>query len=887
MNECIPEDQLRAFAESKLNPDDNARIDTHLSACTRCQESMDRITRPVVLESPVLGSNPLSADTAPEVPGYRFVERLGKGGMGVVWLAEQTTLKRLVAVKTIRLKFGADTDELARRFQIEAEAVARLAHPNIVRIFDTGRGLHGPYFTMEYIQGGSLDAQLDGVPWAPAKAGRLVADLASAMQHAHDAGILHRDLKPANILIEVNRADTTKTTAKISDFGLAKLLDREAAETEMGRAIGSPSYMAPEQAEGRPRDISPLTDVYALGAVLYELLTGRPPFRGASNLETAQLVRSSDVVPPRQLVPAIPRDLEIICLRALEKAPQDRFASARDFADDLERFLDHKPIVSKPPSLARRVSLAYRRSPGRFWIAGLLAACSLLALAWGFTAWGDWNRRQAALGETLHVLEERQKEGLPWEGPLERAEALVQAGAVPGDLAREVLRLRVLADDRAKDAKLRARLDELTVQLTGIDAPIEDVSTVQLKGNESPINGVKTAKPGIRKIDTGKINEHAKAAFLARGVPLADVAPDELAQVFTDPRTRLDVALFLTRLAYGRRVEALGEANPLNRYFALADALDSDPSRTRFRAIFAAVKINEKDLRDLIASFDFETQPALMGNMLGQAASRFIDGKSGHEVFAKVFARYPGDFTTLYYLDSNHSQHANPGKITSRYRMAMAALRPDSRDTIGRLATGLIAEKDLVLAQAMLERTVRLKPADAVSWERLGHLHIQRKDHKQALLAYEKAVEQNPQRAPAWRNLAQLHAGFKDHAKAIQANSKAIELEPDHLESRMRLAWDLANQPAATVENGRQALKVLEPVAQSLLWKDRPEYLEAAAAAHAVLGDFKIALELQEKAAADEAFRKRSEPGITARLAAYRENRRWPMPNPRQDNAKP
>lgn len=293
--------------------------------------------------------------TVPRLEGYDILDTLGRGGMGVVFKARQTRLNRLVAVKMILSGAGAGAHELDR-FRAEAEAVARLHHPGIVQIFEVGEQDGQAYLVLEFVGGGSLAQLLGSQPLPPRRVAELGIALARAVQHAHEGGILHRDLKPANVLL------TADGTPKIADFGLAKRLDIDQGYTQTGAVMGSPSYMAPEQAEGRVRDLGPATDLYALGAILYEMLTGRPPFVGSSILDTLEQVRHHDPAPPRFLHPAVPRDLELICLKCLEKSPRDRYASAAALARDLEHFLAGEPISVRGDTMFDQVSRAVKHT---------------------------------------------------------------------------------------------------------------------------------------------------------------------------------------------------------------------------------------------------------------------------------------------------------------------------------------------------------------------------------------------------------------------------------------------------------------------------------------------------------------------------------------------
>ncbi len=309
---------------------------------------------------------PASA-SLPQVPGYNVEAELGHGGMGVVYRAWHLRLHRHVALKM--LLAGAHAQPAAReRFLREAEAVAGLRHPNIVQVYEVGDVDRQSYFTMELIEGGSLAQQIQGVPQPVRKAAALVATLADAVHAAHQSGIVHRDLKPANILL------TADGTPKVTDFGLARRLQGGGALTLSGVPMGTPSYMAPEQAQGQVDSAGPAADVYALGVILYELLTGRPPFRAATAAETVQQVISQEPAPPSRLNDKVPRDLVIICLKCLHKQPQRRYSTAAALADDLKRFLQGEAIAARPERTVERLVRQVRRRPS------LSAACAVVGL---------------------------------------------------------------------------------------------------------------------------------------------------------------------------------------------------------------------------------------------------------------------------------------------------------------------------------------------------------------------------------------------------------------------------------------------------------------------------------------------------------------------------
>ncbi len=294
-------------------------------------------------DAPTLGDGPpvtMPRKAVPKVPGFEVLGELGRGGMGVVYLARQTLLNRKCALKMILAGEHAGP-EAAVRFLAEAEAVARLSHPNVIRIHAIGEHEGSPYLELEYAEAGNLERRLDGKPWTVRQAVELVEALARGVAEAHRLGIVHRDLKPANVLL------TREGVPKVTDFGLARCIGVDSGLTLAESIIGSPSYMAPEQAFGRAREAGPRADVYSLGAILYELLTGRPPFVGTNMYETLEQVRTADPVRPGRLVPGLPRDLDTIALECLHKDPARRFASAGDLADDLRRYLDGQPVRAR------------------------------------------------------------------------------------------------------------------------------------------------------------------------------------------------------------------------------------------------------------------------------------------------------------------------------------------------------------------------------------------------------------------------------------------------------------------------------------------------------------------------------------------------------------
>ena len=363
----------------------------------------------------------MAASVRTAVVGYEILAELGRGGMGVVYKARHIELNRLVALKMVLAGVHVGPRELAR-FRSEAAAVAALQHPNIVQVYEVGEQDGRPYFALEFVDGGSLAQRLTGAPLPPRWSAQLLEQLARTIHFAHQRGIVHRDLKPANILLAsresrvespepvfgLSTLDSGLSTPKITDFGLAKQIQTGAALTQSGTVLGTPSYMAPEQALGKNREVGPAADIYALGAILYEMLTGRPPFRAETSLDTMLQVASEEPVPLSRLQPKLPRDLQTICLKCLHKEPWNRYPTAEALADDLNRFLIGEPIQARPVGTPERLVKWARRRPS-------LAALILLALSSAIAGFAlmcrEWNEEKNRR-EKLQAAQEEKDQAL-------------------------------------------------------------------------------------------------------------------------------------------------------------------------------------------------------------------------------------------------------------------------------------------------------------------------------------------------------------------------------------------------------------------------------------------------------------------------------------------
>jgi len=432
MNDCPTARQLERLLAGDLPAAEEQAVTAHVESCARCQEVLERLTAvgdaditplhrgdpkdvlrrlgPLLPDTTGAGSPAVPPAAVPDIPGYEVLAELGRGGMGVVYKARHLRLNRLVALKMI-LAGGRATPEQVVRFSAEGQTLARLRHPNIVQVYEVGE--HGGQFycVLELVEGGDLAECLAGQPLSAHEATRLVEVVARAVHYAHQQGVVHRDLKPANILLSFSGersasaspealAELNGAIPKVADFGIAKQVGADLNLTATGTVAGTPSDMAPEQGRGEKAGAEPAADIYALGAILYALLTGRPPFLAATPLETLRQVVEEEPPPPRRLQPGVPRDLETICLKCLQKDPARRYATALDLAEDLRRFRDGEPIRARPVGRLARLGKWARRRPA---VAGLLLGVLLVtALGVGSVfaalvyAVQGWNKAEAA-----------------------------------------------------------------------------------------------------------------------------------------------------------------------------------------------------------------------------------------------------------------------------------------------------------------------------------------------------------------------------------------------------------------------------------------------------------------------------------------------------------
>jgi serine/threonine-protein kinase len=650
----------------------------------------------------------------PQVPGYEVEAVLGRGGMGVVYKARQRALDRPVAVKMLLAGPFAGPLEL-ERFHRETAALACLRHPNIVQVHDAGDVEGRPFFTMEYVEGGSLAQKLAGTPQPARQAAALLATLAEAVHVAHQGGIVHRDLKPANILL------TADGTPKITDFGLARRLQGGAGLTQTGVPVGTPSYMAPEQARGQTRAIGPAVDVYALGAILYELLTGRPPFRAETPAETVLQVVSQEPAPPARLNAKVPRDLETVCLKCLHKEPHRRYASAAALADDLKRFGEGRPIRARPLGWGARLWRWGRRNPAAAVL--LATALALAGLAVGVGLWLE--RQRAERREQTARQEERELQAV--EAALTQAARFLKQGrwtearaaleatpSLPDTPASAELRERV---QRAlADVKMVGQLEEIRLRLSETRRTREAVSPERLYAE----------------------------AFQSYGVSLG-MPPASAARLVRDSAIRETLVEFLHEWLYSASDASRGDLR------ALADGADDDGWRRAYREALIAGDADQLGM--LAGAPEAPTQPAAV---LSGLCGKLLGAGKREEVRALLHdaqGRHPEDFWINYLL--GHFWDQERPQLAVGYFRAAVALRPTSDQAHAMLGRALLDAGDTAEAVAAFRKAIELNPNSAVGRD-LARALAPKGGLVEARAAWERSLERDPPDHHAWHGYAEL-----------------------------------------------------------------------------------------------------------------------------------
>jgi serine/threonine-protein kinase len=681
----------------------------------------------------------------PRIPGYEVEAVLGRGGMGIVYKACDLRLNRLVALKMLLAGAYAGPEERGR-FLREAEAVAGLRHPNIVQVHGAGDHEGRPYFTMEHVEGGSLAQKLLGRPQPAGQAATLLATLAEAVQVAHQGGIVHRDLKPANILL------TADGTPKIADFGLARHFDGGSALTLSGARLGTPSYMAPEQAVGPARAVGPAADVYALGALLYEMLTGRPPFRGETAAETERQVIAAEPVPPARLNPKVPRDLETICLKCLRKDPGRRYATAAALADDLRRFQRHEPIAARPAGLAERLGKWVRRhpTPAALLAASLLAAVALVGASLWLVAQRA-HQRDAIEADLKDVA--GLQDGARWadaRAALERAETRL-AGGGPGDLRRRLGQAR-------RDLDLVVQLDSIRL---------------------------KRVTRGELAFYKARANREYAEAFQQAGLRTDHDPPAGVA-------ARIDASAVRGALLAAVHDWAVCAADKAQRDWLLEVARQTDAVSDvwRERVLDPAAWEDRRAPAELARTAPVASESVSLLLALGERL--WIADGDAAPFLRRVQQEHPADFWANLVLGNALLQGA-PQEAVGYYRAALAS-RP--RAAVGYCAVGdaLRLRKEPAAAIDYYEKALQLDPTYARTHNNLG-LALQAQDRlDEAINCHQKAVRLDPDYAWAHYDLGNALRAKGRLGEAYDHYQQVIRLDPTNREVQGPLRSVLVRQ---------------------------------------------------------------------------------------------
>jgi tetratricopeptide (TPR) repeat protein len=694
----------------------------------------------------------------PTVPGYEILGELGRGGMGVVYQARQCSLQRLVAVKMILA--GLDADATAcLRFHTEARAVARLQHPNIVQIHEVGECEGRPFLSLEYVDGGNLLNQIAGMPQPERNAARLLETLARAVHSMHQRGILHRDLKPTNVLV------TADGTPKISDFGLAKVLDADMSPTRSETFFGTPSYMAPEQAGGDAKKIGPLADVYSLGAILYELLAGHAPFQGATPLATLVQVRGDEPISPRRLRPSLSRDLETICLKCLEKEPGQRYSSAAALADDLHRFLEGKPTQARPIPVWQRLGRSARRHPARVgWALATAILFGLLLTAWFYFQAADQlapHRAEEQYQRFNRLRNEAFLYGLlaPDEGALFLGTEVAANLQNAESAARQALALAGMAETSGKGdlgaafpAHRKAELAaDCYALLLVLAAAQEHAPVAAASGSASP-GGKERYQEALRILDRARqLGFQTRAYHVRRAHFLELVGEKEEAGKDRDLAASITPATALDHFLIGEEQYRRGDWKQAMNSFHRAVHQQAGHFWAQFFLAVCHLKGKQWEAAKVGLNACINQQPdfvwtylfrSLANERLRALPEAEADFQKALELNPKEDARY------VLYLTRGilYFNQREPERAAADFRSAQA-LKPEQYNAYVNLAQVYLVQGRIVQAEEQMQTALRFRPPLQVvvgyQVER-GRILLRNKGYEDALQACQEALEQSP-----------------------------------------------------------------------------------------------------------------------------------------------
>jgi tetratricopeptide (TPR) repeat protein/tRNA A-37 threonylcarbamoyl transferase component Bud32 len=801
----------------------------------------------------------------PTITGLELLEVLGSGGMGIVFKARQPTLDREVAVKFLRDAHLADTDQ-RERFKQEARAVARLQHPALVQLYEFGEvpSVDGPgsepYLVLEYVSGGSLAQRLRGSRLPPREAARLVETLAEAIHYAHRQGVIHRDLKPANVLFRTEgrglrteekplSPQSSVLSPVVSDFGLAKFV-AGGSLTQTGTVLGTPCYMAPEQAVGNSQAITPAVDVYGLGAILYEALTGRPPFEALTDAATVRQVQEEEPTAPRQLTPVVPRDLETICLKCLRKDPVRRYASAQELADDLRRFRCGEPIRARPVGTAERVLVWCRRKPV---IAGLVTALALVCVAG--VAGVLW---QSHLARQRQAEAKREQERAD-ENLKKLREKIDRLGALGRDLARDPrLRKAALAvleealdfyqeilPQQALDPRLRREAARLYGEVAhtyhsagkwrhASDAFRREAELLSALAADEPANAEHNLRLGVSYRRRGNVlrdlgeRQEARAAY-EHAIEIQERALD---QSRADPARQMALANSLYNLSSVLSTQS--EADEIERHYRRAVRLDraavaADPKRELYQSELA-LGLEGLGLLMLVRGKFHEASAAIAEAL--EINKKLVQIPTQRDYIERYLARnYTSQGRVLAALGQ---VEAADRAFKEAVALLSPALEQGRGDPFHRmdLARALLARADF------LKQTSRKNEVEGLLRQVIGHYKVLRKN-----FAQNKEISRLL--ATTYLALVSWLWELGRSADAAEPYRLACELAPDDPEVSNRLAWFLATCAEPRLRKPAQAVRLARKAVDASP-KAGP-FWNTLGAAHYHNGDAKAAVAALEK----------------------------------------
>jgi serine/threonine protein kinase/Tfp pilus assembly protein PilF len=712
-----------------------------------------------------LASSPMLMDFG----DYELLEQIGRGGQGVVFRARQKSLNRTVALKVISLGQWASQTHL-KRFRLEAEAAARLEHPGIVPIHEVGERDGQCYFSMKFIEGGQLDEVTKREPMSIRHAVELITKVARTVHYAHEHGILHRDIKPGNILLD------QKGEPHLTDFGLARLVESESTVTRTMEVLGTPSYMAPEQAVGNNAAVSSVTDVYGLGAILYQLLTGQPPFAGGTTYETIKLLLDTEPRQPRLLNPKIDRDLSTICLKCLDKDPQRRYSSALALAEDLERWLKHEPIQARRTGVFTRGRKWVRRNPAR-----ALLTASLIALA-AASGWIVWKSELIRHPVTTSPPPEKSIAVLPFENFSDNKENSYFAAGIQDDVLTSLAQIH--------DLKVISRTSVMSYQKPGWGRNMREISralgvanvlegSVRRMGNRVLVNVQLIDARDDRHLWAERYDRAVADSIGLQGELATQIASALKAKLAPEEKARLDARPTTNSEAYTLYLTALGRERATSSW--VEDAIAAEQLYMQATAVdpgFALAYARASLLNSGIPS----RVPPDQGTRSAKARAQ---AEEALRISPTLGEAHMALGLCLYWGDKNYDAALKEFEVA-------AATSPNNAEVYTYVGGIYRRQGRWREAVASFERARSLDPRDRSVAFQVGNNHLWVRDWPAATACYNRALEIAPDFAAPKVGLAYLEVVRNSNPAAGSKILQTIPAGADRDGAITLARWDLA-----------------------------------------------------------------------------------------------